>query len=230
MKQKYHSSPVKSAQTSIHADLASLVKKHMTCQWRQPLHPPTVEAFKALLELGLGPDQKIVFDSGCGTGLSTRLIAEQHSDCLVIGIDKSTKRLGKLPAHEFPHREANAIWVRAELTSFWRLALGAGWRLHRHYILYPNPWPKPGQILRRWHAHPVFPDLLRLGGRLEMRSNWEIYAREFAAAAGMAGAGNVRFAVEVNSDITSPFEIKYRNSGQTLYSVLLDATRIATDQ
>jgi tRNA G46 methylase TrmB len=226
MKQNYFSSPVRSAQSSLHASLATLVRKHMATEWRQPLHAPTVEAFTALVACGVGPEQKIVLDSGCGTGPSTRQIAEYYPDCLVIGVDKSEARLRKLPGRHFSHhhflyREGSVIWLRSELPSFWRLALQAGWRLHRHYLLYPNPWPKPGQVLRRWHAHPVFPTLLQLGGQLELRCNWEIYAREFAAAAEMAGCRDVQLTEGVDSAITTPFESKYRNSGQTLYRVVV---------
>jgi tRNA G46 methylase TrmB len=226
MKQKYFSSPVRSSQSSLHASLATLVQKHMATEWRQPLHAPTVEAFTALVACGVDPAQKIVLDSGCGIGVSTRQIAEYYPDCLVIGVDKSEARLRKLPGRHFSHhhflyREGSVIWLRAELTSFWRLALRAGWRLHRHYLLYPNPWPKPGQVLRRWHAHPVFPTLLQLGGPLELRCNWEIYAREFAAAAEMAGCRDVQLTEGVDSAITTPFESKYRNSRQTLYRVVV---------
>ena len=198
-----------------------LVKKHMTTQWRQPLHAPTVKTFAALVASGVDPGQKIVLDSGCGTGVGTRQIAACYPDCLVIGVDKSEARLRTIPAGHFLYRERNVIWLRAELASFWRLALRAGWRLHRHYLLYPNPWPKPGQVLRRWHAHPVFPVLLQLGGPLELRCNWEIYAREFAAAAEMAGCRDVQLTKGVDSAITTPFESKYRNSGQTLFRVVV---------
>jgi tRNA G46 methylase TrmB len=221
MKKRSFSSAVRSTQTGVHPRLAALVRKHMSTQWREPLHAPTVEAFTALEASGVNPGQKIVLDSGCGTGVSTRQLAEHYPDCLVIGVDKSAARLKKLPASHFPHREGNAVWLRAELTSFWRLALQAGWRLHHHYLFYPNPWPKPGQVLRRWHAHPVFPVMLQLGGRLELRCNWEIYAREFAAAVNMAGCDDVRLTEGVDSDITTPFETKYRNSGQNLYSVVV---------
>jgi len=202
------------------------VQKHMAAEWRQPLHSPTVKTFASLVASGIDPEQKIVLDSGCGTGVSTRQIAEHHPDCLVIGVDKSATRLRKLPDSHFSndhflYRERNLVWLRAELASFWRLALHAGWLLHRHYLFYPNPWPKAAQVLRRWHAHPVFPTLLKLGGQLELRCNWEIYAREFATAAGMAGCRDVQLAEGVVSDITTPFEAKYRNSGQTLYCVVV---------
>jgi tRNA (guanine-N7-)-methyltransferase len=229
--QRSLSSSVRSTQTALHPRLAALVSTHMTTEWRQPLHAPTVEAFTALAASGVDPEQRIVLDSGCGTGVSTRQIAEHYPDCLVIGVDKSEVRLRKLPGSHFSdrhfsqgcffYREGNAIWLRAELASFWRLALQSGWRLHRHYLLYPNPWPKPGQVLRRWHAHPVFPTLLQLGGQLELRCNWEIYAREFVAAVEMAACRDVCLTEGVDSVITTPFESKYRNSGQTLYCVVV---------
>jgi tRNA G46 methylase TrmB len=231
MKQKHLSSFVHSPQSLPHPRLAKLVQRHMATEWRHPLHAPTVKAFADLVSSGVDPGQKIVLDSGCGTGVGTRQIAECYPDCLVIGVDKSEARLRKLPGSHFSdqhfppgcffYREGNTIWLRAELASFWRLAVQADWRLHRHYLLYPNPWPKPGQVLRRWHAHPVFPALLQLGGRLELRCNWEIYAREFAAAVKMAGCRDVRLTKGVDSCITTPFETKYRNSGQTLYCVVV---------
>jgi len=113
------------------------------------------------------------------------------------------------------------IWLRAELATFWRLAVQAGWRLHRHFLLYPNPWPKPGHLRRRWHAHPVFPDLLQLGGRLELRSNWAVYAEEFAVAVNHALGTRVQPMRLAGSDDLSPFERKYRASGHALYSVAL---------
>ena len=141
-------------------------------------------------------------------------------DCLVVGVDKSSARLARGGAKSFPHREGNAVCLRADLTTFWRLALQAGWSLHHHYILYPNPWPKPSQLQRRWHAHPVFPDLIRLGGRLEMRCNWEPYALEFATAVNRVLGTNCLVGTAAKLPVLSPFERKYRNSGHRIYSVV----------
>ncbi|MCU0989945.1 MAG: hypothetical protein MUE63_10260 [Xanthomonadales bacterium] len=218
---------VASRQQGVHPRLGAVVDAHRAQAWRAPLHPPTVAAFAALqAELGAhwegtlaGRGTGLVLDSGCGTGDSTRQIARALPDCLVIGVDKSAARLRRGGMFRFPHREGNAVWLRADLATFWRLAAGAGWRLQRHYLLYPNPWPKPAQLRRRWHAHPVFPDLLRLGGRLEMRCNWDVYALEFAAAVNRALGTDVQPAELGESPIGSPFERKYRASGHPLYSV-----------
>ncbi|MDT8321404.1 MAG: hypothetical protein RQ826_12845 [Xanthomonadales bacterium] len=211
---------MRSCQSTVHARLEDTLQRHLSTPWRQPLHAPTVAAFERLQKMNPRPGARLVLDSGCGTGESTRLIARAHPDCLVIGVDKSLARLARLGAASFPHCERNAVWLRAELATFWRLAARAGWRLQRHYLLYPNPWPKPGQLQRRWHAHPVFPDLLGLGGRLELRTNWSVYADEFAVAAGLALKVPVRSVSMEENAITTPFERKYRASGHPLYSVV----------
>ena len=129
----------------------------------------------------------MVLDSGCGTGESTVLLARRYPDCLVVGVDKSAARLDKAP--QLP---ANARLLRADLADIWRLMDDAGWKLAQHYLLYPNPWPKPAQLKRRWHGHPVFPDLLVLGGRLVLRSNFEVYVDEFARALELAGVVDMK--------------------------------------
>jgi tRNA (guanine-N7-)-methyltransferase len=216
-----HSRAVRSSQAGIHRRLESLLERHVTTRWESPLHGATCRAFEALAAELSGENRPLILDSGCGTGESTRLLAKRFPAALVIGVDKSSDRLSRLCAERFPWTEGNAIWLRGELSTFWRLALQAGWRLQRHYLFYPNPWPKPGHLQRRWHAHPVFPDLLKLGGRLEMRTNWRIYADEFAFVVNRLCGSTVAPLCVEDSEAVSPFERKYRASGQALYSVVL---------
>lgn len=218
-----HSLPVQSSQTGIHHRLGSVLQSHMLNSWRLKPHGPSCEAFRQLQRLvGSLGKRPMIFDSGCGTGQSTRDIAAAYPDCWVIGIDQSAHRLARTGASQFPFRVDNAIWVRAELASFWFLARQARWNLQRHYLLYPNPWPKASQLRRRWHGHPVFPCLLELGGVLEMRCNWEIYAQEFAAAVGQIRGTKVAVEEALPDTISSAFEIKYRNSGLVLFRVCVD--------
>jgi tRNA (guanine-N7-)-methyltransferase len=93
----------------------------------------------------------------------------------VIGVDQSEDRLTRKKPYPDALMPTNPSCA-ADLVDYWRLMAEAGIRLARHYILYPNPWPKIGHLARRWHAHPVFP-FAPLGGRLECRSNWNIYGR-----------------------------------------------------
>lgn len=223
------SSIVRSSQAGVHSRLEEIVRRHLASEWRQPLHPPTVEAFDSLLTLpAVQAGKEFVLDSGCGTGDSTRQIAQRHPDALVIGVDRSASRLSRLGADCYPHQQGNAVWLQAELATFWRLAGQAGWRSKHHYLLYPNPWPKPGQLQRRWHAHPVFPDLLRLGGILEVRCNWQVYAEELVSALKIALGNDAEVRVETSDSdeswgpVSTPFERKYARSGHRLFRVTAD--------
>ena len=216
-----HSRKVHSSQAGIHPRLGELLVRYKTTGWKNPFHTPSIEAFRATNTLLETNDLPLILDSGCGTGESTRHLADAFPACLVIGVDKSAVRLSRGGHSDFPCREGNALWVRAELATFWRLALQAGWRLHRHYLLYPNPWPKPGQLQRRWHAHPVFGDLLQLGGRVEMRTNWRVFAEEFAFAANFVSGSDISPAEVPESEPISPFERKYRASGHDLNRVVV---------
>lgn len=214
------SRPVASSQQGPHPRLAEVVRRHLEHPWRQPLHAPSAAAFGATQELlEPGDRERLVLDSGCGTGASTRLLARHHPGCVVIGVDRSRVRLARGGAGAWPRREGRVILVRAELATFWRLALDAGWRLAAHWLLYPNPWPKPGHLGRRWHAHPAFPALLALGGELVLRCNWRVYAEEFALALEVAGGRRPPVRAIEPREPLSLFERKYRASGHALYEL-----------
>ena len=157
-------------------------------------------------------DRPLVFDSFCGTGMSSASLAQRHADCLVIGIDKSAHRLAR---HQ-PADADNYLLVQAECGDFWRLAAAAGWALERHYLLYPNPWPKPAQLKRRVHGSADFHDLLALGGTVELRSNWPVYTDEFGRALELAGCEPMVERFEPEQPLTL-FERKYRESGHELW-------------
>ena len=197
----------------------------------------------------------VILDSGCGTGESTIHIARRYPNIPVIGIDKSGMRLTKAgnPAQTAGEDvPPNAFWIRAELLDFWRLALeriqAGEWTIPYHAVYYPNPWPKQSEATRRFHMHPIFPTLLSLGKTIELRTNWEIYAREFAEAARIATKELYRFPalrfeddkVEINKgdsrsragmtitcesfDPENPetaFERKYKDAGQKLWRVVV---------
>jgi tRNA (guanine-N7-)-methyltransferase len=213
------SSPPSTSQTGLHSRLDEVVRRHLDSRWRQPVRAHTRQAFQAITDR-LKATDRLLLDSGCGTGESTAGLAHRHPHALVVGIDQSVARLARAP--ELP---GNAVLVRAELADFWRLMIGAGLRPRHHYLFYPNPWPKPDHLKRRWHAHPVFPDLLALGGRLELRSNFELYVHEFEHALSLAGIVDAKVVSFSTGEPVSPFERKYSVSGHRLWklTVNLDA-------
>lgn len=181
----------------------------------------------------------VILDSGCGTGESTLHLAHQFPGYPIIGIDKSAVRLDKA-ARAFDTGEShvadtlteapqqitpkNIFYVRAELIDFWRLALNKvtsrQWVIPYHSLYYPNPWPKQSEAGRRFHLHPIFPTLLQLAQETELRTNWEIYAQEFAQAARLLlpDANIATQQLPADNPITA-FERKYKNAGQTLWRV-----------
>ncbi|MEP5763981.1 MAG: SAM-dependent methyltransferase [Halieaceae bacterium] len=206
------SKPVSSSQQSCHPQLGRLVHKHLQHPTRRPPAAHTLAAFEQITARVEQDKRPLIFDSFCGTGMSTGLIAARHPDCLVIGIDKSDHRLHR---HQ-PSAEADYLLVRAECGDFWRLAVTAGWRLQRHYLLYPNPWPKATQLKRRVHGSADLPALLALGGEIELRSNWQVYVEEFGSALFQAGEFPVIDAYEAEQAL-SLFEGKYLKSGHGLW-------------
>lgn len=212
-----NSSPITSAQTGIHEHLHAIVARHAATLFRKPVMQYNQDAFDASMQAwrdaGGAP---LILDAGCGVGLSTLHLATQFPDHFVIGVDQSAHRLSRntLWPGDMPK---NCIRVRADLVDYWRLLHAAEVRPARHYILYPNPWPKIGQLTRRWHAHAVFPTVVALGGELECRSNWRIYVEECAAALTQLSGQDVRCEPYVTDTPITPFEQKYIASGHSLW-------------
>ncbi|MDX5376686.1 MAG: SAM-dependent methyltransferase [Halomonas sp.] len=205
-----------------HKDVARRVTRALGHPLRKPVADHTREAFEraqAWYTQHGGAGRPLILDAGCGVGLSTRQLAAGFADHLVIGVDRSAERLSR------EHGEVgdNALLVRADLVDFWRLALAAGWQPVRHYLLYPNPYPKSAHLKQRWHGHPVLPVILALGGRLELRSNWRLYVEEFALALNQVTGETAAVDVFVPDEpYLTPFERKYHLSGQSLWRLVVD--------
>jgi len=206
------------AQIGLHKNLEKTVKKHQEIPSKKPLSKHTQQAFdgiKAQVEVHLASDKPLIFDSCCGTAMSTQIIATQNPDALVIGIDRSAVRLTKSDNDNLP---SNVLLVQAECSDFWWLAKQANWKLQKHFILYPNPYPKSKHLKRRWHGHPAFPVLLSLRGEIEVRSNWKVYIDEFCAAVNYMSEGSCSGTETFEAkQILTLFEKKYQESDQELY-------------
>lgn len=211
-----------SAQSGAHPDLAVLVRRHVAHPYLKPLLPYNCQAFATAITAWRQADASapLVLDAGCGVGWSSLRLAEEFPDHFIIAVDQSLDRLERRKPAPPP---SNLIFVRADLVDFWRLLATEGIQLARHYLLYPNPWPKIGHLARRWHGHAVFPTVLALGGRLECRSNWKIYIDELAAAVRQITGQAVETAVYTPEGAPlTPFEAKYQASAQTLYRAVVN--------
>ncbi|MGO0790971.1 tRNA (guanine(46)-N(7))-methyltransferase TrmB [Herbaspirillum seropedicae] len=223
-----NSSPISSAQTGVHEQLASLVARHAAHPFRKPVADYNLRAFEASMDAWRAAGQApLILDTGCGVGLSTLHLASQYPDHFVIGIDQSADRLARHTHWNGPE-PVNLCFVRADLVDYWRLALQAGVRPARHYLLYPNPWPKIGHLARRWQGHAVFPAIVALGGQIECRSNWRIYVEEFAAALSQLSGQRIQAEAWRPERPITPFERKYLASGHALWRCQADLDAVRT--
>lgn len=218
---KFNSRVPTSAQTGIHDQLPGLLQRHTAAPFRKPFADYNRVAFEASLDRRerLAPSAPLILDACCGVGESSIALARAFPEHYVIGVDQSESRLSRGKPGELPE---NLDLVRADLIDYWRLLLDAGIRLERHYLLYPNPWPKIGHLGRRWHGHPVFNAMLELGGVLECRSNWSVYVEEFAFAVEHLTGRAARCEPFVPEVPTTPFERKYLASGHALFRTVID--------
>jgi tRNA (guanine-N7-)-methyltransferase len=225
-----NSRPVESRQAGPHPDLAKVVSRHLRTPYRKPIVEHNRIALQTALSLwrNNAPDAPLILDAGCGTGQSAIHLARRHPESFVLGVDQSCCRLRRSPARR-EALPANVALIRADLVDFWRLLAQEGIRLEAHYLLYPNPWPKPEHLKRRWHGHPVFATLPKLSGILECRGNWRIYVEELAIALGIATGLLPRVERWRPEESLSPFERKYQDSGHALWRLRLDLTRSPED-
>ena len=209
-------------QTGIHEKLTEIVNKHLKHPFKKPYQEHTEQAFANINAIVQAFDGTVILDSCCGVGQSTRILAKQHPNALVIGVDKSAHRITRniedLTQEDSSEKVSNYHLVRADLNDFYRLVLAANWPVSKHYILYPNPWPKSKHIQRRWHGSAVFPYILQIGQQITLRSNWVLYLEEFQMAASIAGVTGVISKVNDNEPLT-PFEAKYQASGQECWQL-----------
>lgn len=213
--------PIHSNQIDIYPDLEDIVKKHIKFEYKKPIQSFNQIVFDDILNRIQSDGRPLIFDSCCGVGESTIMLARMNPNNFVVGIDKSISRMRRNLYYMERENEDmdNYLLVRANVIDIWRLAVKSGIKLSGHYLLYPNPWPKKKHIQRRWHGHPVFPFLLKLGGRLIVRGNWKLYLDEFAFAVNVVTGKKVFVEEYLPKYLISPFERKYQQRNETLYEL-----------
>lgn len=172
-----------------------------------------------------------ILDLGCGTAQSTFRLATEFPEHLVVGIDKSEKRLAKAvtpatPDHSLVHR---VLLLRADASAFWRLLKQDRVTFAHTTLFYPSPWPKKAHLARRWYAHPAFASLISITQTLECRSNDENYLREMSLT--------LKHLFQIEATITSihptsyisAFEEKFSLQGVPLFSLHASCINWATN-
>jgi len=195
-------------------NLEQIVQKHARTHYQKPIAAHQAHVIELARAFIKQQEKPIIVDSGCGTGLSSTLLAALYPDHYVLGFDKSKARLSRL-CTPVP---TNCLILRADLIDMWRLLVLQNWPITHHFLFFPNPWPKASQIKRRFHAHPVFSTMAALALNFELRTNWRIYADECALALTILGH---EVSIEKKSESTymTLFEKKYIASGCDIFVV-----------
>ena len=155
--------------------------------------------------------------------MSTDILAQRYPDHVVVGIDQSASRLSRHPQFDM-NGDDKAIWVdnkvlvQADVVSWWLLAAREGRQFSKAFFLYPNPWPKSKHLQRRWQGHGIWPLICEHVKYIEMRTNWEVYAKEWQAALAFCRRKGEMSMYEGQPE--TRFETKYQQSGITCFKVI----------
>lgn len=211
-----------SNQGDVHPNLESILSRYSSSQYLAPISELSLRTFELIYNLVEDSDKPIIMDSGCGTGDSTVSLAKLFPDHLVIGLDKSKHRLSKV---DQKYKASNAIFLRANLPDIWRLFEEYDMRVAFHFLLYQNPWPKKHHLKRRWHAHPSFSSLLNISDQVVMRTNWELYAKEFCLAVKTLKNYEIKYSRVINRSPLSAFEAKFFASNLNCYEASVNLVK-----
>jgi tRNA G46 methylase TrmB len=183
---------------------------------------PAIDTIADLFESGREDSSiaPLVLDLGCGTGVASREAAARDSQTVFVGVDRSRDRLERGARGRIT--PPNAHLLRADMDEVLAAAVRREWTFSAVWLLYPNPWPKPGDLDRRFYARGALADVVRITRVFEARTNWGVYARELVHA--LATLGVPRKTIEATSqseplDPSTAFERKYVDSGHTLWRV-----------
>jgi tRNA (guanine-N7-)-methyltransferase len=219
----YTSKSITSDQVGPHQDLLKVLKKYHIDNYQRPPAPFSLELMQELLPL-MEKHQKIILDTGCGTGESSFNLAKENPDCFIIGIDKSSSRIDRHSDFKKSEAVSNFVIARGELLDLWPLiyqhSLKSDWKIVKQCLLYPNPWPKGKALKRRWQGSPIMPFICAIGGEIDVRSNWRIYLEEMAMAIEFYTGKKFEIKKWHPKVPFTLFEKKYLLSGQDLYRLV----------
>jgi tRNA (guanine-N7-)-methyltransferase len=176
-----------------------------------------------------------VLEIGFGMGDAIVELARLHPERDYLGIDVYEPGIGSLLARLHALDISNVRVVRGDAVDLLQRRVPVS-SLDAVMIFFPDPWPKKRHHKRRL-VQPGFMSLvcarLRVGGCLELATDWEDYARQMLAVAGgqselrnLAGAGC--FAKRPLTRPTTKFERRGRRLGHGVYDLLLERVAAGT--
>jgi len=214
-----HTYTIFSNQESIHKNLIHVCLKHIHSQYKRPLSKQQADSFEQMSALVKKQSRPLILDSGCGNANSSILLAQKYPEHLVIGIDKSIHRLKTASNREIIPQ--NCATFQIDYFDAWMQMSQANWKIDKHFIFYPNPWPKAEHLKRRIYAHPVFSSMLNLSPYLEIRSNWYTYLLEAALSIEVRMDRKLQIQRIGDEEPISAFENKYKKAKCPIFRLIM---------
>ncbi len=205
---------VYSNQYAPHPDLWRSFQRHRQ-HYQRPISLRTETHWEACREQILTHPRPVIIDSGCGKGYASVQLAQRYPDHWILALDQSRHRLDWL----LRAKPSNIIVLPGNCVDYWRLISESELTIARHYLLYPNPWPKKKHLYRRWHAHPIAADLLKLAPHTIVRSNWLLYLKEARLVCSWLGLCSRLRQLPFDRQGLSHFEHKYLQARCRVYEL-----------
>ncbi len=210
---------IRSAQRGCHPKLLTLLQRHQHSDFMKPINHLQRTLFAEVMAAVQG---EVILDVGCGTGMSTSILAQRFPQATVIGIDPSIARLNRHPLfktrqHPYWMQQRNMILVQADFIAWSQLAQAADLTFERAYFFYPNPWPCLGHLQRRWYGHAIWPSICQRIQNIELRTNWDCYWYDWQVALGALGRSGHGGLVSAAETPITLFERKYQQAQVPCY-------------
>ena len=162
------------------------------------------------------PDGLIDIEIGCGVGLHPITYASNHPNRSVIAIEHTREKYEKFTRRIKSHQKLNnLIPVHANAISWISHMVPEG-TVSRYFLLYPNPYPKPRDLGKRWYAMPFMQQLiksLKQGGTINLATNCLFYAEEakshFNSCWGLKLSSSRELDISNLAEARTHFEYKY---------------------
>lgn len=199
-----------------HPKLLQQTLRHANSAFNKPITPRNLFAWDRIHARIKKKPMPVILDSGCGKGLSSRILARKYPEHWIIAMDQSAVRLHFFRRQNLEH---NILILQGNCIDFWRLIALSKLPIAKHYILYPNPWPKRQHLTRRWHAHPVARDMFLLASKTIIRSNWRVYVEEAKSVAQWLGHTTQLRTCQKHDAPLTHFEKKYQDQSMTCYTL-----------
>ncbi len=170
---------------------------------------------------------------GCGVGWHPIQYALANPERRLVAIEHTRTRFEAFERRIASHRArglalSNLEPVQARAEAWVTHALPEA-SLARVFLLYPNPYPKAGDLNKRWHAMPFMGFLLsrlKPGAKLELRSNEAFYIEEAQRFFEVEWRARVEIFETWSAADARPaqthFERKYLESGQSCHRLLVE--------